>query len=100
MLKKPLLIFIVFSSVLTFLFFFFPINLFDGKIVVENGLQSYTADDNLSLSNFIGIGIEGMNEQGIVDFYLTAKGVILAFIYILGFPGLLAYRIYLKNQRL
>ncbi|MGY8925672.1 MAG: hypothetical protein ACKVJC_00100, partial [Flavobacteriales bacterium] len=70
------------------------------KIVVENGLQSYTADDNLSLSNFIGIGIEGMNEQGIVDFYLTAKGVILAFIYILGFPGLLAYRIYLKNQRL
>ena len=100
MLKKPLLIFIVFSSVLTFLFFFFPINLFDGKIVVENGLQSYTADDNLSLSNFIGIGIEGMNEQGIVDFYLTAKGVILAFIYILGFPGLFAYRIYLKNQRL
>ncbi len=100
MLKKPLLIFIVFSSVLTFLFFFFPINLFDGKIVVENGLQSYTADDNLSLSNFIGIGIEGMNEQGIVDFYLTAKGVILAFIYILGFPGLLAYRIHLKNQRL
>ncbi len=100
MLKKPLLIFIVFSSVLAFLFFFFPINLFDGKIVVENGLQSYTADDNLSLSNFIGIGIEGMNEQGIVDFYLTAKGVILAFIYILGFPGLLAYRIYLKNQRL
>ena len=100
MLKKPLLIFIVFSSVLTFLFFFFPINLFDGKIVIENGLQSYTADDNLSLSNFIGIGIEGMNEQGIVDFYLTAKGVILAFIYILGFPGLLAYRIYLKNQRL
>ena len=75
MLKKPLLIFIVFSSVLAFLFFFFPIN-------------------------FIGIGIEGMNEQGIVDFYLTAKGVILAFIYILGFPGLLAYRIYLKNQRL
>ena len=67
MLKKPLLIFIVFSSVLAFLFFFFPINLFDGKIVVENGLQSYTADDNLSLSNFIGIGIEGMNEQGIVD---------------------------------
>ena len=100
MLKKPLLIFIVFSSVLTFLFFFFPINLFDGKIVVENGLQSYTADDNLSLSNFIGIGIEGMNEQGIVDFYLTAKGVILAFIYILGFPGLLGYRIHLKNQRL
>ncbi len=100
MLKKPLLIFIVFSSVLAFLFFFFPINLFDGKIVVENGLQSYTADDNLSLSNFIGIGIEGMSEQGIVDFYLTAKGVILAFIYILGFPGLLAYRIYLKNQRL
>lgn len=100
MLKKPLLIFIVFSSVLAFLFFFFPINLFDGKIVVENGLQSYTADDNLSLSNFIGIGIEGMNEQGIVDFYLTAKGVILAFIYILGFPGLLAYRIHLKNQRL
>ena len=100
MLKKPLLIFIVFSSVLAFLFFFFPINLFDGKIVIENGLQSYTADDNLSLSNFIGIGIEGMNEQGIVDFYLTAKGVILAFIYILGFPGLLAYRIYLKNQRL
>jgi hypothetical protein len=94
--KKPFLVFAIFSGILAAIFFFFPISIFDGEIAVENGLQSYTADFKLSLSNFIGIGIEGMEESGIVDFYLKPQGYIIAGIMIFGMPGLFAYRMYLK----
>ncbi|NRA13144.1 MAG: hypothetical protein HRT57_14440 [Crocinitomicaceae bacterium] len=94
--KKPLIVFAVLSGVLASIFFLFPINLFDGVYVVDNGLQHYTRDINLSLSNFVGIGIEGMEELGIVDFYLKPQGYIIAAIMIFGIPGLFAYRMYLK----
>lgn len=94
--RKPLLVFSVISLVLLMIFFLFPINIFDGEIVVERGLQNFTTAHNLSLSNFIGIGTEGMKEQGIVDFYLTIKGILIAAIIIIGLPGMFAYRMYLK----
>jgi len=96
MFQKPLLLFAITSVLLAAIFFLFPINLFDGEIVIERGLQSMVVDHQLSLSNFIGIGTEGMDEQGIVDFYLTTKGYFIACIIILGLPALFAYRVYLK----
>jgi Zn-dependent protease len=99
--KQPFLVFAIFSGILAAIFFLFPISIFDGEIVVESGLQNYTADFKLSLSNFIGIGIEGMEESGIVDFYLKPQGYIIAGIMIFGMPALFAYRMYLKvsNKR-
>lgn len=93
---RPFILFAITSTLLAVIFFIFPINLFDGELVIERGLQSMTVEHSLSLSNFIGIGTDGMDEQGIVDFYLTAKGIILACIIILGLPALFAYRMYLK----
>ena len=94
--KRPFVVFAIFASILAAIFFLFPINLFDGEIVVDRGLQKFTADQQLSLSNFIGIGTEGMKEFGIVDFYLKPQGYIIAFIMILGMPAIIAYRLYLK----
>jgi hypothetical protein len=95
-LHKPFIVFAILSSVLALLFFLVPINLFDGEIVVDRGLQHFTLEQRLSLSNFIGIGTEGFEEQGIVDFYLNMKGILIACILILGMPAILAYRLYLK----
>ena len=100
MLKKPLLIFVVFSSVLALLFFLLPINLFDGVIVYKEGWTVMNQETPLSLSYFIGIGYDKADMVNVEAFYLTTKGIVMAFIYILGFPGLLAYRVHLKNQRL
>lgn len=95
-LHKPFIVFTILASILSLVFFLFPINMFDGEIVVDHGLQHFTLEQRISLSNFIGIGTEGFTEQGIVDFYLNVKGIMIACILILGMPALLAYRLYLK----
>lgn len=94
---KPIVIFVVMSLILATLFFTLPINLFNGKIVVENGLQELVIDRPLSLSYFIGLGYDEADMVGVKDFYLTGTGKMMAFIFILGFPAILAYRFYLKS---
>ena len=97
--KKPILVFAILASILAAIFFLFPINIFDGEIVIENGIQKFTIQDTLSLSNFVGIGIEDMEKNNIVDFYLLPQGIIIACIMIIGMPALFAYRMYLKVTR-
>lgn len=93
---KPFVVFAILSSLLAAIFFLFPINIFDGEIIIDRGLQHAVLEQNLSLSNFIGIGTEGFKEQGIVDFHLQTKGIMIAIIMIVGMPAILAYRLYLK----
>ena len=95
--RKPLIIFIGTSFLLAIVFFTLPINLFDGVIVIEEPHRSYTLEQPLSLSYFIGLGYDQADMTYVKDFYLTAKGVAMAFIFILGFPALLAYRVYLRK---
>lgn len=95
--KKPLIYFGVLTLLFSLVFFLFPINLFDGEIVLQEGLTQVTIERQLSLSYFIGLGYEESEMVGIADFYLTAKGYAMAFIFILGFPALIAYRIYLRK---
>lgn len=97
--KKPLAYFLAISLLLALVFFLFPINLFDGQIIVQRGLQEVTIDRPLSLSYFIGMGYDQADMDGVVDFYLTTKGKIMAFIFVLGFPALFAYRIYLRSTK-
>jgi hypothetical protein len=99
--KKSFILFGVLTLLLAAIFFLFPINLFDGEIVYQNGLQELTVERPLSLSYFIGIGFDEEDMIGVLDYYLTYKGVMMAFIFIIGFPALFAYRMYLratKNQ--
>lgn len=85
------------SLLLSAIFFLFPINLFDGVIIQQNGMQTMKIDAPLSLSYFIGLGYEADDMIGVKDFYLTGKGIFMAILFIFGFPALLAYRYHLKG---
>jgi hypothetical protein len=98
--KNPIFVF-AFGVILTSaIFFLFPINLFDGEIVFEIGMKTWKEKANISLSYFLGIGAEKEQLEllGVIDFYLLPKGYILALIVILGFPGIWAYRVYIRNK--
>lgn len=98
MFKKPIVIFFSLSIILGLLFFLFPINIFDGVIVYNQGLQTLEVETNLSLSYFIGLNLHPEEMEGVVsNFYLTTKGIAMAILYIIGFPAILAYRFYLKS---
>ena len=99
MTKKPIAIFLATVLILGLVFFLFPINLFDGKIVYQEGLKEYTIDAPLSLSYFIGLGYDEADMLGVKSFYLTTKGIAMALIFTLGFPALLAFRVHLRNTK-
>ncbi len=95
---KVWIIFFGGSLLLSVILFLFPINIFDGEIIVENGIQKIVLERPLSLSYFIGLGYDQDDMVGITDFYLTTKGKVMAFLFIFGFPALLAYRSYLQYK--
>ncbi|HIP32866.1 MAG TPA: hypothetical protein EYG86_08900 [Crocinitomicaceae bacterium] len=97
MFKNPWVVFIGLSTILAIVFFVFPINLFDGVIIYKSGLQEMNVERPLSLSYFIGLGFDKADMIGVEDFYLTLKGKVMAAIFILGFPAMLAYKVHLKK---
>lgn len=99
MLKNPWIIFCIGIALMASVFVFIPINLFDGEVHFNNGAQQFTEPTNLALSYFFGIGITKGDLKDVVGFNLTAKGYALAAIFIVGIPGLLAYRIHLKSSK-
>jgi len=96
--RSPKLLFI--SLVLFFLlvFFLFPINLFDGEIIYERGLVTITEQRPISLSYFIGIGYDKEDMVGVKDFYLLPIGYLIAFIFTVGIPALISYRVHLSKK--
>lgn len=97
--KKYILIFFACMLVLTAIFFFIPINLFDGEIVFEVNGISFTRPSKLSLSYFIGIGAKGSAIKDVKDFYLLPMGYFFAFLMLVAFPALISYRIYLQDRK-
>jgi hypothetical protein len=97
--KKPLIIYILLAFGIALPLCVFPINIFDGEIIVGNELQNYTEKVPLSLSYFFGLGYNEEDMNIIKDFYLLPTGYLLAFIFIFGIPALLSYRIYLKQKK-
>jgi hypothetical protein len=77
-------------------------NLFEGEIVYAQNGKKYILPAPLSLAYFVGLGYEESEMEGVVDFYLTKRGYMLAFSLLLGFPILFAYRSFLakKNQQM
>lgn len=82
---------------LAIIFFTLPINLFDGVVEYEEPYKTYTLEQPLSLSYFIGIGYDEADMVYVKSFRLSVKGYIMAFIFILGLPALLAYRLHLRK---
>jgi hypothetical protein len=96
---SPWLVFIGLSLIISIILFSLPINLFPGEIVMERGLSTITLKDhNLSLSYFVGMGLNPGDLEGIKSFKLTPWGWALAFCYIFLLPGIIAYRIYMKQK--
>jgi len=95
-LKKSLIIFGISVVVLTAVFCCVPIEMFDGEKVFEVNGQEIVVKEKLSLSHFFGIGLEEANLDLAKSFRLTGMGWILVFIFIIGIPGLISYRFYLK----
>jgi hypothetical protein len=73
----------------------FPVNLFDGEIVYKNGIVEPRP---LSLSYFFGLGYDAKDMEAVASFHLVMKGYFLAFIFTIGIPSLIAYRIYLTKD--
>ena len=66
---------------------------------MERGLSTITLKDhNLSLSYFVGMGMNPGDLEGVKSFKLTPWGWALAFCYIFLLPGIIAYRIHMKQK--
>ena len=97
-LSKPMVVFLIGLIGTLLLFFLFPINLFDGIYVIENGKVDIHREVKTSLSYFIGMGYNEGDLNGIKSFYLKPVGYIEAMLFIVGIPALIGYRFYLKNK--
>jgi hypothetical protein len=73
-------------------------NLFEGEIVYARNGKKYILEAPLSLAYFVGLGYQESEMEGVVDFYLTRRGYMLAASLLLGFPTLLAYRSFLAKK--
>jgi hypothetical protein len=97
-LSSPKLLFITLVLFFLCIFFLFPINLFDGEIIYQKGLVTITEKRPISLSYFIGMGYDKEDMEGIKDFYLVPIGYLIALIFIVGIPALIAYRVHLGKK--
>lgn len=96
---KPITIFFLAMFILAAIFFLFPINFFDGEIVYENGLQLVTDKAPLSLSYFIGMGYDLADMENVKSFRLLPTGYLMAVVFIICVPALIAYRVHLSRSK-
>lgn len=98
LLKNPLAVFVLTFVLFAVPLFFFNISIFDGEIVVMQGTREMALPIKLSLSYFIGVGINAEDLKDIQGFHLVSKGYFLAACLLIGFPSLMAYRSYIANR--
>ena len=96
--RKPLFVFVVLSVVIATPLFLLPINVFQGEIVYHSGISTIVEPRPLSLHFVSGLEYYGEEIKGVQDYYLTARGWMLALIFIIGIPALFAYRVHLKRE--
>lgn len=96
---SPLQIFLLTFFCTAIPLFLFPINLFPGIIEINQGKS--TLEVPLSLSYFIGFGYDARDLEAlqVTNFYLTTKGYILAFIFVLGLPSILSYASFVYRKK-
>ncbi len=96
---SPLVLFVALVLCLTSICLVFPINLFDGEFTRQIGLQEITEQAPLSLSYFVGLGLNEGDLDNIVEFHLLPKGWFMVIVFLVGIPGLLSYRVHLRNKK-
>lgn len=98
-LRKPILLFLILVVIIALPLFLLPLNIFDGEIVYHSGISTIVEPRPLSLHFVSGIEYSGEKLAGVKDYYLTAKGMTLAILFIFGIPALITYRIFLKKDK-
>ena len=96
--KNPLAVYALTFVVFAVPLFFFFFSIFDGEIIVLQGTKEIALPIKLSLSYFIGVGINPEDLKDIQGFHLVSKGYFLAACLLIGFPSLMAYRSYIANR--
>ncbi len=98
-LYNPAVIFLITFFIIALPLFLFPINLFPGEAIQKIGATEQAVPIPLSLSYFIGIGYDPVDLEGIKDFYLLPRGYALAFCLLIGFPAIMAFRVYISKKK-
>ena len=93
LLHKPLALFFVLALALALPLCTLPINLFSGMVVYGSGAAAIKVDAPLSLSYFFGLGYNEEDMVGVTNFYLNARGYLLAICFLIGVPALVTYRL-------
>lgn len=95
--KLPLwIIFLLLIFIIALPLFTLPLNLFPGEIIYKKGIAEYSVNHvNLSLSYFVGLGLNPGDLEDVKTFYLSPWGYALAACYLVLLPGVITYRIYL-----
>lgn len=96
--RNPFVVFLIATVIISSIFFLIPINIFDGEYTFNvNGIIT-KIPAKMSLSYFIGIGASAEETKDVVDFKLLPMGYFLAFLMLVAFPALIAYRVHIANQ--
>jgi len=98
---KPINTFLILFIFLILLFFLLPINIFDGEIIYQQGLVTMKEKRPLSLHFVAGLEYAKTELKGIKEYHLLGKGYLMAFLFIVGIPAIVAYRVNLgfKNKK-
>lgn len=96
--KKALIVFGISVVVVALALCLLPVEFFNGEATWTINDTTITQDHNLSLSYYFGIGLENSDVQFADSYRLTGQGWLLAFIFIFGIPGLIAYRMFITSS--
>lgn len=96
--RKPWFIFLLGFTIITLVFYFVPLALFDGEVIFNNEVTEWKVPTKLTLKQITGIGITEEELKDVKTYYLVSQGYLLLFLMLLGFPALLAYRFHILNK--
>jgi len=98
-LDQPFILYFILIAAIGIPLCVFPVNLFSGEIVSQVGIAEQVVQAPLSLSYFLGFGLNVGDLDTVKTFYLLPSGKILAVALIFGLPALITYRVHIGRNK-